>query len=133
MCLFTSCQQVGNLLCKYKHLSVGTKQLATLTCLSWFGFKPLQAVRLQRRREVEYFFVTKTCSPVMETDGGKCSWIFTVNVSQAIQGSWPAGSLSLIQFSLIPRIIGCQSHTPFIFQSLHPSPSLLFTMRGTEF
>lgn len=62
----------------------------------------------------------------MEIDGGKRSWIFTINVSQAIRGSWPTDSLSLIQFGLIPRIIGCQSHTPFIFQSRPPLPRLYF-------
>lgn len=61
------------------------------------------------------YSVTRPCSLVMEME--EISWIFNINVSQALRGLWPADSLSLIQFSLIPRITGCQSHTPFIFQS----------------
>lgn len=66
------------------------------------------------------------CDQALLPTDGECSWIFNINASQALQGLWPTDSLLVIQFRLIPRITGCQSHTPFIFPSPLPSCSPFF-------
>lgn len=123
--LSISCQFI---LGKYKLLGVGTNQLATFKCLSWFGFETLLGCEPPEGMK---YFVTKPCSPVMEMKKNALGYSLLTYPKQS-GGLWPADSLSLIQFSLIPRIIGCQSHTPFIFQSPLPSSSP-FSMWGLAF
>lgn len=63
----------------------------------------------------------------------KHSWIFNDHMSQTLPGLWLVDSLSQIQSNLIPRILGCQSHTPFIFQSCLPSSSSLSVRAAGNF
>lgn len=65
------------------------------------------------------YFVTKPCSQAIEMEGIACGYSLLMYPNES-GGLWPTDSAALIQFSLIPRIIGCQSHTPFIFQSPFP-------------
>lgn len=114
----TSCQLIY---AKYKLLKVGTNRLSAFTCLSWFGFEALLWSSCVRGRGRPSFV-----APLMANALGYS--ILTCLSTPGVMAGW--FSRSLIQFSLIPRITVCQSHTPFIFQSPLPFRPSLFVCEG---